>query len=201
MKPAVLYEYACTRFQEAFGEPHNTLGLASQWSLNVTAGAAPVYVLITSAGSHPSVWVFDPHAIGGQSPVTVITTPEQVDALIARIKSLGTRTTFIQEPSAIPELREYPVRIDGFVRSVRGWSEQVSQRKVERARAESEKVRMFGLFLTEDKQFHEAYQRNQTDDCRQIDDWQALNSMCSFLNAVADVVRAGPNPGPLWSPR
>jgi hypothetical protein len=55
MKPAALYDHVCNRFREVFGEPHNVLSSAVQWSLHTSAGST-TYILINATGEHPTVW-------------------------------------------------------------------------------------------------------------------------------------------------
>lgn len=57
-----LYTIVCTRFREAFGQPHNVLGGGEQWTLEPTARyESAIHVLLNGTPASPGIWVFDPH--------------------------------------------------------------------------------------------------------------------------------------------
>jgi hypothetical protein len=190
MTSAALHDRLHARFRETFGDPQHTLGPAAQWSFASDPTALPVNVLLNGAGDHPSVWIFDPRASDRSAPMVAITQQEHVEAVIARLQQrLGS------EHDGSSSLSDHPARIGAFVRALSGWSACIAHGDSGDARAETEKVRLFGLFLAENRQFGDAYRDNVEANCRSIDRWRGLNCLCTFLNAVADLVRPVPVPG------
>jgi hypothetical protein len=187
MEPKTLHDHALGCFSQAFGEPSNTLGPAAHWSLDCDGEHQCLHLLLNGGGNNPTVWLFDQRAPKGASGMHSITEMQHVDEAIEQVRA-RTRHGVENQPNA---LVSFPVRINAFVQSVRGWTDRMTLGGAAQSRSDSEKMRMWGLFLLEDEHFTSAFSKNRGDDFRSVDRYQGLNCACSFFNSVADVVVAG----------
>lgn len=83
---AMLREHLHARFREAFGPPHRSMGPDDHWQLR-SFNKDALNVLLNGVPEHPAVWVFDLHERTDEVFSQVITTNQQVDAIIVQIQN------------------------------------------------------------------------------------------------------------------
>jgi hypothetical protein len=85
-------------------------------------------------------------------------------------------------------MRNHPAHVAGFIEAIKSWVHSIEAQKPDYAKAEAEKLHIFGRLLAEDHEFHELFSRN-LDRCLNSKPEDAMHCVYAFFNAVADATR------------
>jgi hypothetical protein len=78
-----------------------------------------------------------------------------------------------------------PVPLVGILDAIKVWVQTVEDHKPDHSRLASEKLKVFGKFLAEDREFHSIFHQN-LNGCSNDSPEAALECVYAFFNAVAD---------------